>query len=219
MRLLALSLLVTGCADPCSKQMAKGLPNPTGDFAVGATARNLIADDRTLAVTTFYPAVGSRDDRPWATEVQLDWMVETGRMVNPPRDWTVAATTDAPGANGDFPGVLFSPGLGNPSAVYSSLLIDLASRGVMVHAIDHPGISGIVEYAETYEPQADRVPYGPADELHATVVADLEAAQLELGAAAAFGHSLGGSAAIQMCANTETLTACLNLDGTQYGPV
>jgi hypothetical protein len=48
-------------------------------------------------------------------------------------------------ARGRFPAIVFSPGYGEPSALYTGLLEDLASRGFVVLGVDHSYETSIVE--------------------------------------------------------------------------
>ncbi|MBX7164846.1 MAG: alpha/beta fold hydrolase [Pirellulales bacterium] len=148
-----------------------------------------------------------------------------------------AAATKAP-----WPVVLFSPGAGTPIFCYRTFLEDLASRGYVVVAVEptHEGVGqvfpdGVVRepLSNRYEPQtpdraqADaffrrRIDVRAAD--LAFVVRALEAraaaasadpwnGQLRLDRCVAFGHSLGGIAAVEAARRDSRIVAAVNLDG------
>jgi dienelactone hydrolase len=136
-----------------------------------------------------------------------------------------------------FPVVLFSPGAGNISALYTSLLEDLASHGYVVAAIDHTyEVKGVVLGDGRLVTEAKRPSGGEAllrDErarvtvrtedmrfvldqltrIDAGLDADSWRGRLDLSRVAAFGHSIGGMTAAELCMRELRVLACANLDG------
>ncbi|MEU7204427.1 alpha/beta hydrolase [Streptomyces sp. NPDC045470] len=144
------------------------LPDAGGRYPVGAATLYLV--DRTrkdpwaaeiavreLMATVFYPAgtVQGASRARYMTRGVAAVFSEGAPQVHPelPRtgvDW--AATTT--GAYGDAPAqrerrwpvLLHSPGGGDPRALGTSVAADLASRGWVVVAVDHPGDALAVEF-------------------------------------------------------------------------
>lgn len=138
-----------------------------------------------------------------------------------------------------WPVVIFSHGYGAARAFYSSLAADLASRGYIVVALDHPYESAIVELAdgtlalpiERFLPgDPDRVRY--MDQRQVPRVGDISfvidrlSADVELGPLAGradplriavAGHSFGGSAAVKAMSQDARIGAGADLDGMLRG--
>ncbi|MEV0356886.1 hypothetical protein AB0H71_12560 [Nocardia sp. NPDC050697] len=131
-----------------------------------------------------------------------------------------------------WPVLLFSPGYGAPRAVYTGLLTELASRGFVVLAVDHPYEVAVTELAD------GTVAHGVANsgsdaEMAAQLAvrtSDLSFALDQIGATetlltghidttrvAAAGHSFGGAAAASALAHDPRVIAAANIDGTLYG--
>ncbi|WP_049821186.1 alpha/beta hydrolase family protein [Kineococcus radiotolerans] len=150
------------------------------------------------------------------------------------------AVPGTPVAAGRFPVVLFSPGNLGVRRQNSAWATDLASRGRVVVALDHPCDSAVVVGPEgeavtstaggsgdDARDQADadrRVGVraqqlrSALDELARRDSADrLLGGHLDLGAVAAAGHSLGGAAALRAAAQDERVDAVVDLDGFPRG--
>ena len=149
------------------------------------------------------------------------------------------ALADAPlSAARRWPLLLFSPGAGAPRAFYAGLLADLASRGVVVAAVDHPYDSAVVQLADgRIATDAHRFGKVAGDPVRAMAfMADEQAvraadmaftldqlrleptyAGLDFGRVIAAGHSFGGASAIELWARDNRIAAAVNLDGTLYG--
>lgn len=235
-----LLLLVVACANnPCEGVPVVDRPvlaAPSGSYTVGVRSAALVDPKRSdelvegggpreIAATTWYPSTTAEGEpETWLDETTLEWIRETWPGV--PDAVSTNAVADAPLAPGPFPVVVFSPGLGMVSRLYTSLVEDVASRGAIVVAVDHPGVSGVVLRQDGVPVEA---PSGPPDVEIAfpTVVADLVLAldvTLEDAAAdpahiSAVGHSFGGAAALALCRDDERVGACVNLDGTLHGGV
>ncbi|WP_245192835.1 alpha/beta hydrolase family protein [Amycolatopsis alba] len=246
-------------------------PGPSGPFAVGTrvlqwtdplrpetfTADPL--DRRTVVAQLWYPAQNSPADAPRApylgrTEDEARTVSEalargTGLpgflMDDVPRART-HSVFGAPVARegGRFPIVLFSPGSSGVRTQNTAWAEELASRGYVVAALDHPYDSAAVVLADGRTITTETVSSGDRDkdeELAAgwtsvraadlgfvlTRLTDLDradgadplAGRLDTGRVAATGHSLGGAAALQAVRNDHRFAAVIDLDGYPHGPV
>src|SRR5207247_8010943 len=121
---------------------------------------------------------------------------------------------------------LFSPGFGVERELYAGLVVDLASHGYFVVAIDHPHDASIVEFPDGHVV----VPSSQMDITAAlsvrvadtrfvlTTLARLNragflAGDLDLGHVGMFGHSLGGAAAASAMLVDPRIDAGADLDG------
>ncbi len=234
------------------------LPEPSGPHPVGSmifrwvdaerpeTATPAVDDRRNVIVQAWYPAA-TTGGRQYLYLDGYDRLPERVSLIPAPimRGYHLIdshAYADVPiNAERDrWPVVVFSPGYGAPRAFYTSLVVDLASRGFVVLAVDHPYESAVTELADgtiaTTEPDV------PADEPESTRymsdqlelrTADLRfvidqltrpdaidpafAAHLDTGHIAAIGHSFGGAAAAAALAYDPRIRAAANIDGTLYG--
>lgn len=235
------------------------LPAPTGPHPVGTTELHLVdharpdpwvpGATRELMVTIRYPARPGGHDRaaymPPAVAEAVAASDARALRIDPAEldyGFPTNATTDAPALPGRRPVVLYSPGRGNPRALGTGLLEELASRGYVVVAIDH-----------THEPLAVRFPDGRvarrsvppltvevSRRLMATRAADTSfvldqlgvlaaggnpdaghralppglARSLDLSRVGAFGHSAGGFTAGEAMVADRRIDAGANLDGS-----
>lgn len=138
---------------------------------------------------------------------------------------------DAPAHNEKraLPLLVFSPGGGAPRFLYSTLSEDLARRGYVVAAVDHPHDALVVEFPD------GRTVIGlnksltrHETELLVTVRAqDLSfvidelirqyPAKINTSDVVAFGHSLGGAAVAEAMLNDTRIKGGINLDGRLFG--
>ncbi len=129
----------------------RGLPDPTGPYAVGRrtfhwtdTNREELStaapgDRRQLVAYAWYPVLGRRS-------MAVPYLPDAERMVEQlPRDSRDAVVrltlnvADGPlPGSGRFPVVIFSPGAGVKALLYTSLQQELASHGFVVAALEHP---------------------------------------------------------------------------------
>ncbi|WP_410873985.1 alpha/beta hydrolase family protein [Nocardia sp. A7] len=231
------------------------LPEPTGPYAVGSEIFRWVDEQRPEPMT-------AADDRrnvvvqawyPTEVESGRQWVYLDGRGRLPARvagipgfllsDLLVEthATADVPisAAKDRWPVVLFSPGYGAPRAFYTGLIADLASRGFVVLAVDHPYESAVTELADgTIATTVENISADDPDgteymtERLETRTADLRfvldqlarpdqlgvlADRVDLGNLTAAGHSLGGATALSALSMDHRLTAAANIDGTLYG--
>jgi len=236
------------------------LPKPAGPHPVGSVtmrwvdpARGEAAtpepdDGRNVIVQAWYPAAQGAEGRP---PPYIDGLGRLPRQVSTvPRfvfrrfgEADTHAIQDAPVASGPaWPVVLFSPGYGAARAFYAGLAADLASRGYVVLAVDHPFEVGVTQLADGRvvgpAQDADQTDTGRRGHMERQVVvraADLRfvldqlgrpnqlapvlADQLDASRVAAIGHSFGGAAAALLASQDPRIGAAADIDGMLYGDV
>jgi predicted dienelactone hydrolase len=234
------------------------LPAPGGPYAVGSEVFRWIDSDRdetatadphdhrNIVVQAWYPAVpgegaGARyidglGSLPTYVSLIPGLVMQRYERID------THARANAPVATQQarWPVVLFSPGYGASRAFYSGLLADLASRGFVVLALDHPYEAPVVELADgrlatpiqRFLPDdPDRTRYMGAQQ--AVRAADLRYVVDQIGRPGAFGprlsqrldpqriaaigHSFGGASAVEAAMSDMRIRAVANLDGTLYG--
>jgi dienelactone hydrolase len=240
------------CQLPHGSSDALHLPAPTGEKCISKARFRLVDENRAekyttdahdwreLSIKVWYPSPsvpgGARADYlepAIAPSVKAQMAIPTTAP-----DVQINAKWESPFEPGVvYPVVIFSPGYGMVAENYSTLLEDLASRGLVVVGIDHPYISGTTSRANGELAQAMT---GPAttqqrteflDEAVTTMVADqrqvmdwlqgpttgLLRGHLDLARIGLFGHSIGGAAAIQTARSDARAKAGLDIDGAIFG--
>lgn len=232
------------------------LPAPTGEQCVAKIGLQLVdatraeqntpdeQDRRELSIKVWYPVAATAATS--TTDARVDYLApaiatlvkaQMSVPVTAPNVQT-NAKSGAPLQPGSvYPVVVFSPGYGMVVEVYSSLLEDLASHGIVVVAIDHPYISGATSMVngQVVQALAGPAPGQPMqafmDDAVATLVADqrkaldwlqgpdtgMLAGHLNLAQVGLIGHSIGGAAAVQTARADARARAGLDIDGTVYG--
>ncbi|WP_064749564.1 alpha/beta hydrolase family protein [Lysobacter antibioticus] len=233
------------------------LPPPRGPYAVGSqvfrwadprrgeAATDDPNDRRNLIVQAWYPAAaGGAPPPPYldglgrlpsrVSFIPSLAMQRFGRIDTHARRQAPPLVSARP-----WPVVLFSPGYGASRGFYSGLLADLASRGFVVLAVDHPYEASVTELADgRLATQVERfLPDDPGQLRYMSLQLEVRADDLRgvldrvesgagLGALsacldrdriAAIGHSFGGAAAVAAAMSDPRLRAAANLDGTLYG--
>lgn len=140
----------------------------------------------------------------------------------------------APATRAPLPMVTLSPGLGFARLNYAELAAALVGRGYVVAVIDHPYI-GISRFPDGRVTRAEQDPAltteNPADSLprvhewarDVSVVLDRLAAKPVPGLAIDFtrvtatGHSIGGTAAVEVCGEDPRVSACIDFEGFLEG--
>ena len=255
-RACASTLAIVAFVAPAINGQALELPAPRGPYALGTTilhwvdaaraetSRGHERERRELMVQLWYPAAPSTlSFVPYvpeftaiaahAKELNAHGLALLGGGINRLRDVRAHARLDAPvlATGSPWPVVLFSPGNSVPRSIYTVLVEDLASRGFVVAAIDHPYTVAIVVLPGGRVAMQDPDEPGASFEARVAVRAeDLRfaldeitranaadggafAGRLDLSHVGAFGHSLGGVAAVQIAASDRRFTAVANLDG------
>jgi dienelactone hydrolase len=219
------------------------LPPPTGRYRVGTTSI-AVADpgrDGQTMVQLFYPAPATRGTP--AAYLTPTTARMTGAALHVPTSVLDSIVTHAflapRAAPGRHPVVLFSPGLTELRSDDTALDEDLASRGYVVVALDHPGESAVVEFP------SGRVIRGAFhDSPDAATSARLRSAavrarvrdvgavlralpgidrrspvsgRLDLTRIGMFGFSLGGATTDEAMHALPQIRAGVDLDGSLYG--
>ncbi|MFI6596016.1 alpha/beta hydrolase family protein [Nonomuraea sp. NPDC050536] len=238
-------------------------PEPSGRYAVGTTVAQWTdpdrgedatpepGDRRTVVVQLWYPArktAGPGAQYLGRTEHEASVVagglaaylgVPAFTLDGLPRARS-RAVFDALVADGGerYPVVLFSPGLGGVRTQNTAWAEELASRGYVVAALDHPYDSAIVTLADGRAVRTRLKATGdPAeDERRAATWSSIRAADLsfaltrleriegplaghlDTARAAVTGHSIGGSAALQAARQDDRFTAVIDLDGYPHDP-
>jgi hypothetical protein len=220
------------------------LPAPSGPYAVGTVALRLVDHARPdpwvaaqpyreLMVSAFYPArdaaaypvapqmspaAAKHFDESLGTPVHQGWGIPAGKV-----DWGATLThahADAPVRAGRHPVVLYSPGLGDPRTLGTTLAEDLASRGYVVVTIDHTYDASEVEFpggrVEPFKVPVDGDILSTLKKLVSVREADTRfvldrlptlpnglSAALDLGRIGMFGQSAGGFTALQTMHGTD----------------
>ncbi|MFC8527873.1 alpha/beta hydrolase family protein [Nocardia sp. NPDC057227] len=227
------------------------LPPPDGAYPVGSTVLRWVdesrpepatadpGDHRNVVVQAWYPAefgsmprqylyLDGHGDLPATISGIPSVLLSRYHLIDTHAGADVPLADDRP----RWPVILFSPGYGAPRAVYTGLLTELASRGFVVLAVDHPYQVAVTELADGTV--AHGVPNSGTDaEMAAQLAvrtADLSFALDRIGTAdsvltgridttrvAAAGHSFGGAAAASALAHDPRVIAAANIDGTLYG--
>jgi predicted dienelactone hydrolase len=232
------------------------LPAPTGPDTIGTTAVRLVDHSRPdpwmaaqpyreLMVSVFYPArdtgtsplapqmtpaAAKHFDESLGTPVHEGWSIPPGKV-----DWGATLThahLNAPVAAGHHPVVLYSPGLGDPRTLGTTLVEDLASRGYVVVTVDHTYDASEVEFpggrVEPFKVPTDGDILATLKKLVSVRVADTRfvldqlpsalpnglSDALDLGRIGMFGQSAGGFTALQTMHDDPRVLAAANLDGT-----
>jgi len=250
-------------APPASAAGARiALPELSGPYPVGTTELHLVDPDRAdpwvpgtrreVMTTITYPAAGPGPRAPWLTPgmaVAVDAVTSSPVFFDVPRgsvDWGATRRQARTGAavdrrRGDWPVVLFSPGLGSARELNAGLTDDLASRGYVVVSLSHTHESAAVEFpGGRVEPslmddgdptamktaidarvadtrfvldQLARLDRGDnPDAEHHPVPRGLAGA-LDLSRVGMFGHSYGGFTAGETMVQDRRIDAGVNVDG------
>ena len=234
------------------------LAPPSGPYAVGTSIFRWIdaardepmtadeADHRNVTVQAWYPAPASQgpEGAPYLDGLgrlpPTISLLPSAVMVHYDRIATAPLNAPLSTARPQWPVVIFSPGYGATRSLYASLLRDLASRGFVVLALDHPFEAAVTELADgsIATPVEKFLPDDPRRQRYmegrlSTRVADLRFVLDQLSGAdtlgplqghldtariAAIGHSFGGATAFAAMVADPRLVAAVDIDGALYGP-
>lgn len=257
-RVLGVLLVLLAVAPWLAMPPVPSLPAPRGTLAVGSRVYRWVDssrvertsgrpdDRRNVIVQAWYPAVADAS-RPHAA--YIDGLGRLPRFVSALPSVLMRrydaidahARREATPAAGHWPVILFSPGYGAARAFYSGLLADLASRGFVVLALDHPYEAALTELAngqlvtttERFDPrERDRTQYMVRqlavreadlrfvlDQLDASGALGGVGRQIDTARVAAIGHSFGGATSVVTAMDDARVKAAANIDGTLYGEV
>jgi dienelactone hydrolase len=217
------------------------LPAPTGRWPIGVRSGFLedasridaaTGKPRALPIRVWYPARRAAVGRParyFSAAVQPA-AEQAGGVPAGTFDVDTHASADAP-MRRDIEGViLVSAGLGEPVALQTGQVIELASRGWVLVTFDHPHDTFVVE-----QPDGTLIPSDLEGTLPA-IEAAFEQRVLDVGvvlgqlatllpwrqhavAVGMFGFSIGGAAAAEALLRYPRLQAGVDLDGSAFGRV
>ena len=252
---LALALLVCATSSASPRQPARAAASapagsglsllaPTGRYRVGTLSipvRDPSRHGETM-VQLFYPTLaGHGRPAPYLPPKTTRLTAAAFHLpVSMIANIATHAFADAPPAPGARPVILFSPGLTELRSDATALDVELASRGFVVVAIDHPHEAALVEFpngrvipgtfVDSSNPgtstrlraKAVRARIGDiAAVLHALPKLDAEGplrGRLDLSRIGMFGFSLGGATADEAMHALPRIRAGIDLDGSLYGP-
>lgn len=249
----AMAADITG---PTPRTARMKLPAPSGPYGVGTVSLRLVdrgrADPwvtgrrRELMVDVRYPArsVTSHPRVPQMTKGEAAGFDRVNNFGDLPKgriDWSATQTFAHLGAppdrRGPRPVVLYSPGVGDPRTLGTTLTDELASHGYVVVAIDHTYDASAVEFPggrvettllpqefERAQKEGPEAVVALMKKTSAVRVADARfvldevdrafaAGRLERAPVGMFGQSAGGFAALQTMHDDGRIAAAANLDG------
>lgn len=236
-RLITAALVAAGLLALTAGTARAGVPAPTGPHHVGRVDTVLTSGARSIPVSIWYPttSTGSAPYIPASTAVvRAQLAAEAAMWLRTPGAAPAMTTATLPVAEGGplagdrLPVVVWSPGMGTPRWLASGLLMDLASRGYVVIAIDHTGESPAVEIrgqVRTGTPPTSGDPTYMRTQLD-TRVADarlvldrLDAlpvvgGHLDHARIAMAGHSYGGQTTVTAMAADARIRTGIVLDGS-----
>ncbi len=249
LRLAAVAALIAGAAIAAGVSAAIADPAPlqilapTGPFHVGTVSRQLPDPSRHVPtmIQLFYPTSASAGaPAPYMPKKTADLAAQ--QLQQPPQLLESIATgafESAKSAAGKRPVVLFSPGLQELRSDDTALAEELASRGFIVVAIDHPYESAIVQltdgqlilsrFQDSNDPTTSAQLRAAAVQsrvgdikavLHALPAIEAKGllrGRLDLRKLGMFGFSLGGAATAEAMRDLPQIRAGLDLDGSLYG--
>ena len=225
---------VTGPSEIGRTEITLTDPSRADPFATDGRSRE-------LAVWIWYPATpgSSGADAPYIPAAWADLVGNEGLFSQDLRALRARSIADAP-LEGRPPVVVLLPGLGQPVGSYTALAEDLASHGYAVVGVNPTGSMAVVFPDGHVTPamplgnvegmnvpswylSAERVTNVWVDDT-AFVVRSLAATPpriggLDLSHVAYVGHSLGGAASVEACAQDAQCAAAVDLDGTLWTEV
>jgi predicted dienelactone hydrolase len=229
------------------------LPELSGDYAVSQTHYDLTDssreeiftedpnDKREIVLTVYYPANPAPDAEtaPYMSDTLKQAVIQQLGLPDALLNVETHTSTDQPAAQGEFPLLIFSPGFGNLTAFYTSLLEDVASHGYIVAAIWHPYSTTMVGFDDGRVAVINQLGSDLSDENRPTIAnvwtadalfslnsletlnqADpILAGHMDFEHVGAFGHSFGGATAAELAHDDARVDAAINMDGTMFGEV
>ena len=197
------------------------------------------ADHRELHLKTWYPVPprAGRARSRYMEEAILPLVKQQLLIPDAALAVTTHAFDDAPMRSGArYPVVIFSPGFAGVVEGYTAILEEMASHGVVVIAIDHPYVSGATslssgEIATVQLPADSDGAQEVIRQAAQTMVEDqrhvldwlhgLQSGRLhghlDYSRIGAYGHSLGGSSALQSARQDVRVKAAIDIDGSVQG--
>ncbi|MBI4658456.1 MAG: hypothetical protein HY735_06355 [Verrucomicrobia bacterium] len=226
-----------------TNQLITPLPQPTGPYAVGTFSRLLTVPwqaNRQFMVTFWYPAIAQAGLLP--TPYMDRELPESGKIFPRYRDQVLKflshSLPNAPIATNQlkYPIVLYSPSGGAHRRDSPDKTEELASQGYIVVGLDHRDTflsvfpDGTVVSGERIKVNSDNLPIPTLQDRvqdEGLVLDELDrlngtdpvlGGRLDLDKIGAFGWSLGGAAAAELCRTHLRCRAGANMDGFFLSP-
>lgn len=202
---------------------------------------------RPLLVHIYYPSVKIQKEYPpylsdtmhlYKEKLSHNYKPEDLEYLDEIKDW---AMPDVPidAENSPFPVLFFAHGFFMAAQLYSSLIEEMASHGYVVVAINHTDACWPVVFPDGASPvilpelanifsNKERSCMQTFDMTQETWIKDIECVlswlknqplikSLDISRIGIFGHSFGGSAAIEAARQNVAFKAVVNLDGLLFG--
>ncbi len=130
-----------------------------------------------------------------------------------------------------FPVLIFSPGNSQIYQMYQTIIEEVVSHGYVVAAINHPHISAFTVLSDGSMVESCTVDLEDYYAPHSLLVADIlflagqlntvqiqgASLPLDMGNMGFFGHSIGGSAAVEACLQMAQAKGAIDIDGLLWG--
>ncbi len=227
-------------------------PKLQGEYSVGyqriyikdTGVKELLSEEtneRELMVSVYYPSDEIKmKSMEYLSEVELKNYLPLPFAQFITRPFQPNLIKDAKPKEGQYPLLIFSPGLTGNTVLYTSLLEQIASKGFIVIGVDHPYTAAVVEFpngriARTVNTDKlwDLGTEGDSYRKHLSeiwvsdhsIVLDALDKDGELGIfgplvdmkqIGVFGHSFGGQASIETLATDERFSSAMNIDGSIF---
>ena len=210
------------------------LPTPTGPYVVGTQTFELDLPYQHQDILNT-----SKDSIHYLYQLFYPSEDSEGKNSIPFKNLQTVSTNSFEGISileeGSFPLIMYSPGAGGSRFDNLSQIEELVSHGYMVAAIEHPYLTDIRyangRFLKAYNyPKSAHPNHNMADLAHDLRVAQIQEVtkiileraetdtasiftQIDPQKTGIFGWSIGGSAAVDLCSNTNLFQAGVNLDG------
>jgi predicted dienelactone hydrolase len=226
-----------------SDEIDFSLPQPEGKFGIGRQLVHLTDESRNkkeIAVWIYYPTKAKQQTstekitpEAWGNSYKklLDKRLgntASKALVNA-KTFTQTGADISPN-NETFPVLIFAPGANWLPTDYSLIIENLVSYGYVVLAFASSPLSPVVQLSDGKIAESPRVndeTYKIVSDDFRFIVTQIEKlnndsslkikGRLDLKRIAAFGHSIGGAAAISAAADTLQIITAINLDGDFSG--
>jgi len=244
--LVLFGLSIISCNLPSKDKINTPFPKPTGRFSVGTELLSLTnqaksdsIETRYINIQMWYPAeIRNNSDNlaSYIPDSRLTTSFKKDSYLNLESgvldSWDTLVTyaylrTEIDHSTVKYPLIIFSHGFGMSKHNYTTLSIELASRGYVVAAIDHPG-SGL-----TILPNGETLgltpnPNGPDGKvvelcedasyaIEELLKSEKYKSRIDTTSIGMIGHSLGGAAALNIGDFDGRFKAAINLDGYLFG--
>ena len=239
-------------------------PELTGTYQVGRTTVDMRDDSRqeiftsddsdirAFNVTLFYPATPTDEANP-APYIPETILTPLSQEMGIPASFFEGfqphSYQNAPIADGEFPVILFSHGLGTALQLYTGQLEDLASHGYIVVAMSHTYTTPVVALSDgrvLRMSEGDSSPLLDAtqsldelnialeeivfpvwhddmlfvlNQLDALNADSILAGHMDVSRIGAFGHSFGGAISLESAFQDDRILGAINMDGAMFGEV